>query len=439
MAKAHGRVVLSLGMIAVIGVLSSGCATRRAVSPERAQGQETTPPVDTTEAADPSEPNEVSTLAALQIETNPHVEKWIRYFTVKDRDRFHRFLKRGNQYKQAVADILDETGVPAELYYLAMIESGYHTRATSHASATGVWQFIHATGKRYGLQSDRYVDERRDPIRSTEAAAKYLRDLYNVFGSWPLALAAYNSGEFRIMNAIIRGKSRDFWALRAKGILPSETADYVPKFFAAALIGRDPAKYGFTDLEAEKYPDVEAIEVPSPIRLRDIASAAGVPLAELERVNPHIHRGVTPASLSRYEIWVPAMHSNAVSSALPKLASRQIRPGSARISASASQKSTYVVKPGDSLFAIAREHSTSVAYLKRINGLSGNRLFAGTRLRLSTKSYRAHRPSFHRVARGDNLNSIARRYGLALQHLKELNGIRGDQIWIGQRLRLASN
>lgn len=461
MMQRHGSRIVTLSTVSVlmtgIALASTGCATGRAVprsttsEPSSAPISELlaidSPSVSASASSSKEDENaeagasELSKLADLEIESNPHVEKWIRYFSDKDRERFHRFLQRGSQYKQAVEDILEETGIPSELYYLAMIESGYQTRATSHASAAGVWQFISATGKRYGLQFDSYVDERRDPIRSTEAAAKYLRDLYNVFGSWPLALAAYNSGEGRVMNAIMRGKSRNFWVLRAKGVLPAETADYVPKFFAATLIGRDPEKHGFTEIQSEKYPDLEAIAVPSPIRLSDIARSTGVPLEELLRVNPHIRRGVTPASNSTYEIWVPAPSARSVTDALPKLASFRLRHSApARALASASPpKSVYVVRPGDTLASIARNHSTSVAYLRRINDLSGSRLLAGTALRLSTRSYRAHRQAFHHVVRGENLNSISRRYGMSLSQLKHLNGIRGDQVRIGQRLRVASN
>lgn len=149
----------------------------------------------------------------IPVELNEHVQRWITYFTERDRERFQRFLNRGQLYRDVVENVLEENDLPAELYYLAMIESGFRTDAHSHASAVGVWQFIPGTARRYGLRIDRYVDERRDPIRATEAAAKYLRDLYNVFGSWHLAMAAYNAGEIRVLRAVFKGRTRNFWEL----------------------------------------------------------------------------------------------------------------------------------------------------------------------------------------------------------------------------------
>src|SRR5690606_16029392 len=141
---------------------------------------------------------------------NPEIQKWVKYFSEKDRKRFSHFLNRGEHYRDLIQATLESYSLPIELYYLAMIESGYVAHATSHASAVGAWQFMRSTGKRYGLYVDNYVDERRDPIRSTEAAAKYLTDLYNVFQSWELALAAYNCGENRVLRAVMQGKTRNF-------------------------------------------------------------------------------------------------------------------------------------------------------------------------------------------------------------------------------------
>lgn len=381
---------------------------------------------------------EISPLAGIPLESNASVEKWIQFFTVKDRERFSQFLGRGGKYKEVVESILEQNGVPAELFYLAMIESGYQTRATSRASAVGVWQFIHATGKRYGLDRDAFVDERRDPIRATEAAARYLRDLYNVFASWHLALAAYNSGEFRIMNAIIRGKSRDFWQLKEKGVLPRETSEYVPKFFAAVTIGQSPEKYGFSPVSEEKYPDLEAVEVPGPVMLKDVARIVGMPAEDLEKVNPHLHRGMTPPGSKNFEIWVPQSHAAAVAASREQISSVKVKK--VRTLASAGRETGgrhyYHVKRGDSLGSIARRAKTSVAFLKRINGLRSTRVHVGQTLRLDTKTYVSRRPPRHRVQAGESLTLIARRYGTSAPRLKRLNSLRSDRIRPGMSLRL---
>jgi membrane-bound lytic murein transglycosylase D len=200
-------------------------------------------------------------LEAIPAEMNPSVQKWIHYFSQKDAPRFQRFLDQGHTYRDTVEALLEKNQLPRQLYYLAMIESGYSNHATSSAKAAGVWQFIPATARRYGLQINSQIDERRNPIRSTEAAILYLKDLYNVFGSWHLALAAYNAGEYRIMGAVIRGKSRDFWTLVKNRVLPLETANYIPKFLAAIKIGGNPDQYGF--LNPSTKPDAHASDQPT--------------------------------------------------------------------------------------------------------------------------------------------------------------------------------
>ncbi len=386
-------------------------------------------------------------LEQIPVDMNDHVQKWIKYFTEKDRERFARFLERGNTYREVVETTLRENDLPVELYYLAMIESGYHTSARSHASAVGVWQFIQGTGKRYGLEISHYVDERQDPIRATEAAAKYLKDLYNVFGSWHLAMAAYNAGEYRIVRAVLNGKSRNFWELVKKKVLPSETADYVPKFLAAVEIGQNPEKYGFKDIPTQKYPDVEAVEVPSPVRLSDVASTLGIPYDELKRVNPHLKRGFTSPRSRSYEVWVPSEHAKKAEQAATRLAALRIQ-GIRRAYASSSDSTRHyhVVRRGETLGSIAAKHKVSIAYLRRLNGIRGSRILVGSKLRVSANSYHAARSArgprakkkvvTYRVRRGDNLISIANRFGVSLTHLKRMNSLDRNQIYVGQVLRV---
>jgi membrane-bound lytic murein transglycosylase D len=378
-----------------------------------------------------------SNLEAIPIEMNEHVEKWIKYFSEKDRARFQRFLNQGTQYREVVENLLEENGIPPHLYYLAMIESGYYTRATSIAKAVGVWQFIPATGKRYGLEVNPYNDERRDPIRATEAAAKYLKDLYNVFGSWYLAIAAYNAGEFRIMTSVIRGKSRDFWTLVKMRVLPSETANYIPKFLAAITIGENPEQYGFEPPQAEKYPDLDSVEVPSPIRLADLARVIQVPLADLQRINPNLRKNMTPPYAKNYEVWLPtekAKEFNKVQAQLANL--RIVRPRLAIPVVSEQPRHYHTVRSGETLTLIAQKYKLSIKYLRNLNQLSSNRLIAGTRLRVTAKSYHPHAVTRYYVRRGDNLNQIAKRFKVSVRKLKDMNSIRGNTITVGQVLRI---
>ncbi|MDB2447449.1 transglycosylase SLT domain-containing protein, partial [bacterium] len=307
-----------------------------------------------------------SAIDPIKLVNHKDVDKWVKYFTGRSRDRFQRFLNRGAKYQKLVYDTLKEEGVPAELYYLAMIESGYSTGAKSWASAVGIWQFIKGTGSRYGLKINRYVDERKDPVRSTRAAARYLGSLYRVYQSWELAMAAYNAGEGRVLGAIMRGHTRDFWELSRKKLLPKETRNYVPKMMAAMKIGQNLNRYNFVSKTSTPYLKPEAAKVPSSVRLSDIAKTAGVSTTKLKALNPHIKRGVTPPGKSSYTLWMPNGHNVAsVTNSFNSLKSKRLKLSGG--SASGYHK----VRRGQNLFTIAKRYGLSVKKLKQINGLRG--------------------------------------------------------------------
>lgn len=375
----------------------------------------------------------------IPIEVNRMVQSWIDYFTVKDRERFHRFLKRGNYYREVVQDILEENGVPIDLYYLAMIESGYATHAKSHAKAVGTWQFMRATGKRYGLHTDIYVDERMDPIRATEAAARYLRDLHQMFGSWHLAMAAYNAGEGRIGRAIRRGRTKDFWSLAQRGYLPRETMHYVPKFFAAVIIGRDPARFGFTDLESEgAFPAVEAVSVPSPVKVADVAEKSEIGMEHLLKLNPHLHHGLTPPGKRRYEIWLPAKNASLLRKESDQLIALKVRDTQARVVASVDPDRlvTHRVRPGETMSSIARRYRISVRYLKKLNHLKSNRVAHGQNLRVVAHEYKPKSRTTYRVRPGDSLTRIAKKFRVSIVHIKRVNNLRRNSVFVGERLEI---
>jgi membrane-bound lytic murein transglycosylase D len=326
---------------------------------------------------------------------NQKVAGWIQYFSQRDRERFQRFLDRGEPYREVVENILEENNVPIDLYYLGMIESGFNFRAKSHAKAVGVWQFMRPTGKQYGLAVDSYIDERKDPVRATEAAAKYLRDLYREFKSWYLAMAAYNAGPGRIRSAVRRGKTNDFWELVERRVLPRETMDYVPKFLAARYIGENPELFAFYINEEQKYPNVELVKVPSPIRFDMIEKSTNIPNGTLSFVNPHYVRDYTHPGQKSDEIWVPDNYVQAVKANYQNLAKNVISVKAQRVAKVTHSRSVtvpiYVVRKGDSLQKIARKRGLSVSYLKRVNGLRSGHILPGQRLKLAATSYQQKR------------------------------------------------
>lgn len=354
-------------------------------------------------------PSTVNEYPKLLVEVNEDVRRWIQYFTEKDAERFTRFLKRGYPYRKMVQAILKEKGVPEEFYYLAMIESGYAAHARSVASAVGIWQFVSGTSSRYGIRTNSYVDERRDPVRATYAAAEYLRDLHNIFGSWHLAMAAYNAGEIRILRAIMRAKTRDFWELVEKRALPEETMNYVPKFLAAMIIGKNPTRFGLESPEGgEEFPPIESAEVPSPVSLKHVAVVSRIDLVTLESLNPHLVRGITPPNRSTYAIWVPKGTSRSVAAATAILQNQRIR-------------GRWTLPPEPTL-AQAKYHRT-----KR-----------GEKLRAIARTTRAKRTVRHyKVRRGDTLDGIADRFGLTVSQLKNINRLRRNIIYAGQVLKVA--
>jgi len=325
-------------------------------------------------------------------EFNQKVAEWVRYFSQKDRERFQRYLDRGESYREVVEEILEENRVPADLFYLGLIESGFNLQAKSSAKAMGVWQFMKSTGKMYGLSVDPYVDERKDPIRATEAAARHLRDLYREFGSWPLALAAYNAGSGRIRGAIRRAKTRDFWEMVERKKLPRETMEYVPKFLAARYIGERPDLFAFYINEERRYPNVVLVKVPSPVRFETIEQRCKIPNGTLEFVNPHYQKSHTHPLRKVDEIWVPEEYKAAVNEQFATLMADRIKiVPDRRVVVTQKRAQTVVVKRGQNLQMIARNQGLSVAYLKRLNGLSSSKIIPGQRLKVAATEYRKQR------------------------------------------------
>lgn len=236
---------------------------------------------------------------------NDQVKKWMNYFLNRGRGYFERYTERAGRYAPILGAILEEHGLPRDLIFLAMAESGFQNTAKSWAAAVGPWQFMPYTGKMYGLDQDWYRDERRDPIKATVAAARYLTKLYDDFGQWEVAAAAYNAGEGKLGRAIKKYKSEDFWHLTKGKYLKDETKNYVPKIMALAIIGKNLKSFGFDDVEFHEPLDFDEVTVSGGTDLVKLSELMGVEFEEIQRLNPEILRWFTPPNIQDYKLRLP--------------------------------------------------------------------------------------------------------------------------------------
>jgi membrane-bound lytic murein transglycosylase D len=397
-------------------------------------------------------------LDAIPLEVNRLVLQWIDYFQGRGREHMERYLSRSTRYVPLMKGILKKEGLPEDLVYIALIESGFSPQARSSASAVGFWQFIRGTGKRYGLEINSYVDERRDFARSTSAAADYFKGLYNLFGSWYLAIASYNVGENRVKNVVMKYHTRDFWALARDGKLPSETINYVPKFLAARLIAKAPEKYGFAEVEYQPPLSFAEVELASSVDLRKLAAGMGADYDDLRDLNPAFKRGVAFDRNGKLRLRVPVeLKDKAAGAAAGAVA------GNPRSYASTSDDdvATYRVRRGDTLGSIARRFGTSSRHLRTLNkgklrlvaghkikvpgdslsGLAMEELspgkggFQGSSAKKNSRIPQGAR--IHIVRKGDTLAQIAQRYQVSLAELARRNALRRkSRIAAGTKLEI---
>jgi membrane-bound lytic murein transglycosylase D len=303
------------------------------------------------------------------------VDRNISLFAERIRERFSLWLLRSGKYLDLMKEILKGKNIPEDIAFLPLIESGFNPNAYSVARAVGPWQFIASTARRYGLKIDWWRDERKDPVKSTEAAANYLKDLYEMFGSWNLAMAAYNAGEGKILKALNRSKSDDYWALLNTRYIKNETKEYVPRFIAAKLIATDPYTYGFADQQYHPALTYDEVIIDKPIDLDVAAACAETSLEMVRELNPELRRWSTPPNVSAYTLRIPFGKKDKFAENLSRVAEEE------RFSIAA-----YTVKKGDTVKKISSKTGIPVSAILELNDERGMKsLKAGEKIYLPPK------------------------------------------------------
>jgi len=374
----------------------------------------------------------------LPVVMNDRVKSSVIYFQTVAKEAFTKYLSRSKKYERLFKEILDQYGLPNDLIYLSLVESGYNPHAYSWARAMGLWQFISSTGRLYGLKRNWWIDERKDPIKATHAAARFLKDLYKQFGHWELAMAGYNGGPRRVSRAIEKQKTIDFWKLRLK----RQTMDYVPLIYAAAIIAKDPGRYGFSYVEHEPEVVWEEVQIDRCLDLKAVAREIGCTFQEIKEINPELLRNYTPPNDKKYTLKIPVGKKKKFLAAYDGMPSPK--------------ETSWVrhkIRRGETVSTIAARYGVSQYAIFEANNLKRrSRIYAGktiivpvpldrdyTGYKKNSKDYRA-KGSVYAVRSGDTLWDIARAFGTSVDALRRINYIeRGSRIYVGQKMKIPSN
>ena len=380
----------------------------------------------------------------IPIRLHEDVIEWIDWFRGPGRYTLILWMRRSGKYRQMIGLELKKAGLPQELLYVAMIESGFVETAESHASAVGIWQFIPSTGQRYNLRVDEQIDERRDPYLSTHAAIQYLQFLYYSFGYWPAALAAYNAGEGQVHNALFRHGTIDYWVLSDAEALPDETIGYVPKILAAAVIDRNPSVFGFQGVQKDAPIDLVRVMVNGGTHIALMAEAAGMEEAQFSKNNPHILSTRLPSDRAEYHVYVPPSVLNDFTREMRRMGVDRISSGRSMSEAEVAQyaerdavsvshharRFSHLVESGDTLSSIAAHYLISEASLREWNSLDsegGIQEGQVIQLKSPTQVQRSKWVS-HEVKKGDSLRTLAKRYECTIEEIMNWNQLEDNQI-----------
>lgn len=303
------------------------------------------------------------------------VKKHVDYFSDRMKERFSLWLSRSGKYLEMMKGILKEQNVPEDIAFLPLIESGFNANAYSPARAVGYWQFIASTAKNYGLEINWWKDERKDPVKSTVAAANYLKDLHQMFGSWNLAMAAYNAGEGKILRALNKSKSDDYWSLLHTQYIRNETKDYVPKFIAASMIANSPENFGFGNLEYHQPLSYDLVTIKTPVDVDIVAECAETSEEIIRELNPELRRWCTPADMPEYTLRIPQGKKESFVANLSQI------PEEKRVTVD-----SYIVRKGDTFERISRKTGIPVQVMLDLNDVEKIiPLKEGTRIDLPPK------------------------------------------------------
>ena len=358
--------------------------------------------------------------------TDP-VAGYINYFSTRGRGTLENALARGGRYREMIERVLKEEGVPQDLIYLAQAESGFHPLAVSRAGARGMWQFMASRARGYGLERDWWVDERQDPEKATRAAAHHLHDLYNQFGDWYLAMAAYNSGPGTVQNAVKRTGYADYWELYKRNVLPKETRNYVPIILAVTIMAKNPMQYGLEDVVPEKPVPYDTVKIDYPVDLRLVAECVDASASTLQDLNPSLLRWTTPKR-QEFELHVPAGSKERYLSAISAV------PPDMRV-----WWRYHNVAPGDTLASVARSYRTNASAIAEANGIEANEeISPDTKLIIPVAPGKhpasedgatyARRVVRYKIRKADTVQTVANNFGVPAAMVKRWNHLKGDSL-----------